>query len=229
MSDKTLRPPRRWRRKMPNDLIDISLSVTARSVVWPGAPRPEIVRRLSMDRGDSVNDSNLFMNVHTGTHIDAPLHHLPDGSGTDGVGLDLMVGEVAVLDLTGAEAIDVSELERVWPDSPGPTRILLKTRNSTYWADGTDGFVRDYVALTPDTSDWLIDRGVVLVGIDYLSVQRFDDPPDIHKTLLGAGVVLLEGLDLGAVAAGRYELLCLPLKLADSDGAPARAILRRLS
>lgn len=213
---------------MPSEWIDISLGISPASVVWPTAPQPSLTRRLSIDKGDSVNDSDLFMNVHTGTHIDAPLHHFQDGVPADQAPLEAMVGEAWVVDLTDCSQIDIPALERVWP-SGGTQRLLCRTGNSRYWQEGRRDFTPDYCALTEETAQWLLDRGVRLVGMDYLSVQRYSDPPTVHRVLLRGGVVLLEGLDLSRASPGRYELLCLPLKLADAEGAPARAVLRRLS
>ena len=180
-----------------------------------------------MDRGDAVNDSDLFMNVHTGTHIDAPLHHLQSANGADSLPLIAMIGEAWVIDVSGFRDVDVTALERAWPVKP-VSRVLLKTRNSQLWQSGHSEFVQDYAALTETTGEWLVTRGIRLVGIDYLSIQRFSDSTMIHKILLGAGVVVLEGLDLSSVVGGRYELLCLPLKLIGADGAPARAVLREI-
>ena len=212
---------------MPTEIIDISLLISHASVVWPSASRPRLTRRLSIDRGDPVNDSDLFMNVHTGTHIDAPLHHFEEGSAADKVPLDSLLGKAWVADLVSAPDITADVLEKAWPQE-GATRILLKTRNSNLWAEQRTDFTPDYSALTKDSAGWLLSRGVRLVGIDYLSVQRFLDPPAVHRLLLGAGVVLLEGLDLSNARAGWYELICLPLKLAGSDGSPARAVLRKV-
>lgn len=210
---------------MGNELIDISVLVSPTSVVWPSVPRPVLTARLSQDRGDPVNDSNLAMNVHTGTHVDAPRHHFNDGPGADRLPLDALVGEAWVADVGDATVIGPDELAQAWPRT-GTRRLLLKTRNSALWTRTPDQFTPEYAALTPEGARWLVSRAVVLVGIDYLSVQRFDDPPDVHRVLLGAGTVIVEGLDLSAAAPGAYELLCLPVKLAGCDGAPARAVLR---
>ena len=213
---------------MPNKVIDISVPISPASVVWPSASKPRLTRRLSMDRGDAVNDSDLFMNVHTGTHIDAPVHHVKEAAGADAVPLDVVIGEAWVIDVSPFQDIDVDALAATWPAKP-VVRVLLKTRNSALWQGEHSNFVENYAALTESTGEWLLSRGVRLVGIDYLSIQRFSDSAAIHKTLLGAGVVILEGLDLSNVTPGRYELLCLPLKLLKADGAPARAVLREIS
>jgi arylformamidase len=208
------------------EMIDISLPISPASVVWPSASKPQLTRRLSIDRGDAVNDTDLFMNVHTGTHIDAPVHHLQHAWGADSAPLDAMIGEAFVIDLSGCQDIDAHALESAWPSNA--TRVLLKTRNSKLWERRHAEFTPGYAALTENTGDWLVSRGVRLIGTDYLSIQRFSDSNRVHKVLLGAGVVILEGLDLSAVNAGRYELLCLPLKLMGADGAPARAVLRKI-
>ncbi len=178
-----------------------------------------------MSEGDLVNDSNLSMNVHTGTHVDAPCHHLPGGAGAEALPLSAMIGEVVVMDVSATPDISPAVLEKEWPLA-GARRVLFKTRNSNAWSRGR--FDENYSALREDTADWLLARQVCLVGIDALSIQRFSDPPTVHRKLLGAGVVLLEGLDLSSASAGRYELLCLPIKLVGADGAPARAVLRRV-
>ena len=213
---------------MPTELIDISLRISPEaSVVWPEAPRPSLTRWKSIRQGDPCNDSHLFMNVHTGTHIDAPLHFLPDGPAADRVPLEAMIGEAWVVDCGDSPAITVPVLEQAWPDG-AVERLLCRTRNSRLWQDGRREFTPDFCALTQETAEWLLAHGVRLVGVDYLSVQRYGDPPTVHQVLLRAGVVLLEGVDLSRVSPGRYELLCLPLKLAEADGAPARAVLRRV-
>lgn len=211
---------------MPTELIDISLSVSPTSVVWPSAPQPQLTRRLAIAQGDTVNDSNLFMNVHTGTHIDAPRHHFEQGYGADRVPLEALVGDAWVVDFTGEQAIEQGLLQRLWPPA-GASRLLCRTRNSQYWENGRRDFTADYCALTADAAAWLVERKIKLLGVDYLSVQQYADSPAVHRILLKAGVVLLEGLNLSQVRPGPYELLCLPLKLADADGAPARAVLRR--
>lgn len=213
---------------MAIELFDISVPVSPMTVVWPRAPQPELERRLSIARGDAVNDSNLFMNVHTGTHIDAPLHHFAGGAASEAVSLAALIGEAWVLDMLEVPEIGPETLARAWPTAP-PVRVLLKTKNSRLWADRGSRFVENYCGLTVAAAEWLLDRRINLVGIDYLSVQRFADPPTVHRLLLSAEVVLLEGLDLSMVAAGRYELLCLPLKLVGAEGAPARAVLRSMS
>ena len=141
--------------------------------------------------------------------------------------METLVGPAVVASLHDVASVTAADLEAL--DLPGDVqRLLLKTRNSDLWANGVNEFRPDFVALTADAADWVVQREMLLIGVDYLSVQRFRDGPQVHVTLLQAGVVILEGLNLSSAPPGKYELVCLPLKLADADGAPARAILRQL-
>jgi arylformamidase len=165
------------------------------------------------------------MNVHSGTHIDAPYHFLPDGKPFPSVPLDSLIGEVHVFHSPVPDCIDVRDLESLCIPSHAE-RVLFRTRNSSLWQEDRPQFHPDYVALTPAAADWVAARGIKLVGIDYLSIQRYSDPtPRTHLALLSAGVVILEGLNLHDVLPGAYLLVCLPLKTGTKDGAPARAVL----
>jgi arylformamidase len=180
----------------------------------------EDARRIA--RGDVCNLSVLVMGSHTGTHVDAPYHFLADGPRLGEVPLDRMVGEALVADLRGRDAVDASALEGV-PLRDGDLLLCL-TDNSRRWE--APEFRRDFTYLTDDAAALLVARGVRAVGMDYLSIERFGSPDfPVHRRLLGAGVFVIEGLDLRGVEAGRYTLVCLPLKFPDLDGAPARAIL----
>jgi arylformamidase len=199
------------------------LTISEDLPVYPGDPTVEIEPVSRISRGDSANVSFLKFGSHTGTHVDSPSHFLEDGITVDRVPLDVLVGECCVWEIASPEAITVADLEsHGLPD--GCTRILFKTSNSTLWAD--DGFRTGFVYLDPDAASWLVDRGVRLVGVDYLSVDRFKSGTHpTHLRLLGSGVIAVEGLDLSRVSEGTYFLVCLPLKIRDGDGAPARAIL----
>jgi arylformamidase len=142
----------------------------------------------------------------------------------DQLPLETLIGPAIVAFLPDAEVITADELRNLHMPA-GVERLLLRTRNSELWAAGVTEFRKDYVALTADAARWLVDRGVRLVAVDYLSVQRYQDGPDVHKILLAAGVIILEGLNLTGVAAGEYELICLPVKIIGAEGAPARAVL----
>jgi arylformamidase len=203
---------------------DVTLTISPDMPVWPGDTPPALVRVDSLAKGDEANTSKITMSVHTGTHVDAPDHFLGNGKTVDQMPLDALLGRAYVLYLPEIEHITARALELA--DIPPRTRrLLFKTRNSEYWAKGVKTFQTDFAALTPDAAQYLVDRNVRLVGVDYLSVAPYHDSTPSHRILLEAGVVVLEGLDLSQVSQGRYTITCLPLKLGGSDGAPARVIL----
>ena len=172
--------------------------------------------------------SRLECDVHVGTHVDAPWHYLEDGNTVEQLPLDVLVGPAIVAYLPGVSAVTTGDLASV--TLPTDTeRLLLRTRNSELWAAEVTEFREDYVALTVDAARWVVDQGIRLVGVDYLSVQRYDDSPLTHQILLKADVIILEGLNLADVQPGAYELVCLPMLLVGAEGAPARAVLRHLS
>lgn len=208
-------------------IYDVTLPVYPGMIVWPGDAGVRLMPTSRMADGDDHNVSELSLGVHTGTHVDAPYHFLADGVTVEQLPLDALVGPAIVAHLPDVAAITAADLEALHPPTE-TQRLLFKTRNSDLWARGEIAFQMDYVALTPDAARWVVERGMRLVGVDYLSVDGFhsQDHP-VHRTLLRAGVVIVEGLDLRGVEAGVYELYCLPLKLAGADGAPARVILIR--
>lgn len=209
---------------MTSAWIDISVPLRSGMVHWPGDREVRIERTLSMERGDSLNLSSVSMSLHTGTHMDAPLHFLAGAAGIDGMPLTATVGPARVLEFPGLAAIDPRQLA-TRAICPGE-RILLKTANSRRcWA--TDEFVADYVHVTPEGAQYLAERGIQALGIDYLSIGAPNAQGDLtHRILLAAGIWIVEGLNLSAVEPGDYELICLPLRIPNADGAPARAILR---
>lgn len=203
---------------------DITLTISPDLVVWPGDPPIQLERVDKLEEGAVSNVSRINMSAHTGTHVDAPFHFLKNGKTAEQLPLKQLMGRAYVLDLPKVDAITREVLEK--SDIPPRTRrVLFKTRNSKLWKEAKGVFQKDYVALEADAAQYLIKRGVKLVGVDYLSVAPFNDVVPTHTTLLKAGVVIVEGLNLSGVSQGRYTLYCLPLKLAKSDGAPARAIL----
>lgn len=207
--------------------IDVSVDVWERLPVWPGTPRVEFQRNFALEAGDEVNDTTLRFSVHTGTHIDAPLHFLRGGKSVDQIPLEVLIGPVYVAEVPAqVEAITVDVLEGLAVPE-GVQRLLLKTRNSLLWGSSIQEFDPNFVALTAEAAQWVVDRGMAVVGIDYLSIQRFADGPETHQILLGAGVVVIEGLNLSQVEPGGYELFCLPLKLKGVEGAPARVVLSK--
>ena len=206
-------------------IYDISLTISPTLPTWPGDPGIELEQVESMDKGANANVTRMNMGVHTGTHVDAPHHFLNDGRTVEQLPLDVLTGPCYVLQLPdGVEAI-TSEVLRRSEITPDMKRILFGTRNSHLWAKGETRFQTDYIAITEDGAEWLVEHGVQLVGVDYLSVAPYEESTPTHEILLKAGVVVVEGLNLSKVMRGFYELYCLPLKIAGSDGAPARAIL----
>lgn len=211
---------RRWRRAVK--IYDLTVPIRPGMPVYPGDPDVEIELWQGIQQGGQANVSLLRMGAHTGTHVDAPSHFYPGARGVDAIPLDVLVGPAVVVELAVPDAIAPGDLQVAMP--PGTQRLLLKTRNSALWE--RTGFQEDFVYLTGEAARWLVDQGVKLVGIDYLSVdQTAASRPEAHLVLLGAGLVVLEGLDLEHVPPGRYTLMCLPLKVQGADGAPARAVL----
>lgn len=206
-------------------IYDISLTISPSLPTWPGDPKLELKQIESMDQGASANVTHISAAVHLGTHVDAPHHFLNDGRTVENLPLDVLTGECYVVQLPdGVEAITAEVLERT-EITHDMKRVLFGTRNSHYWAKGESTFQTDFVAITEDGAEWLVEHNVQLVGVDYLSVAPYDDSVPTHTVLLKAGVVVVEGLNLSKIMRGFYQLYCLPLKIADSDGAPARAIL----
>lgn len=208
-------------------IFDISLPISPGLPVWPGDPPVELELVESMDKGAHANVSRLSAGVHIGTHVDAPHHFLNDGRTVEQLPLDVLIGPCYVTQLPdGVEAITAEALDGMsLPE--GTVRILFGTGNSRFWSRGETEFQEDFVAVTEDGAAWLVDRGIKLVGTDYLSIAPYGDSVPTHTILLQAGVVVIEGLDLSAVPRGFYELYCLPLRLLGAEGAPARAILIR--
>lgn len=205
-------------------LYDISIGVHPGMPVWPGDPPVELTRISAIANGDNANVSRLSCGVHVGTHLDSPLHFVDGGASVESLSLKVLIGRAYVVSLPKADVIDAACLEAA--DIPPRTkRVLFKTRNSALWARGETRFQTDFVAVDESGAQWLVRKGVQLVGVDYLSVAPYKRSKQVHETLLKAGAVVVEGLDLSKVAQGRYTLYCLPLKLVGSDGAPTRAVL----
>jgi arylformamidase len=202
-------------------IIDVSVPIQPGMVTYEGDPQVQLERVVSISAGAAANISRLDFGVHTGTHVDAPLHFIDGAPGTETLPLDVLVGDAYVVDATSLEsALDEEALRGL--DLPDDAeRLLIKTTNSRLWE--LDEFSHDFLRLSGNGARYLIGRGVRLVGIDYLSIGD----EDAHNELLGAGVVPVEGLDLRGVEPGPYRLACLPLRLVGSDGAPARAVLIR--
>jgi arylformamidase len=207
--------------------IDISIRLAPGMPTWPGSHGLRLERSRSFEAGDTENVTRLDMDVHCGTHVEGPLHFINDGQAVDEFALSVFVGHAWVAHLPHARAIGSPELIGAGlPDRI--ERLLIRTGNSAFWADQSHTFRTDFAALTPDASTWIVDRGIRLIGVDYLSVQLFDGDPETHRILMRGGVAILEGLNLSEVAPGDYRLTCLPLRLTGVEAAPARAILEAI-
>lgn len=204
--------------------IDISVTIKPGMVHWPDNPEIKVDKMLDMERGDVCNVSVLSLGSHTGTHMDAPLHFIRNGKSLDKMPLDATIGPCRVIEINDKVAVTVEEIQsaRIKPGE----RILFKTRNSKKsWK--TDNFDEDFIYISKEAAAVLAKAKVQTVGIDYLSVGGFKkDGIETHHALLGAGIWVIEGLNLAKITPGKYELCCLPLKVLNSDGAPARALLR---
>lgn len=206
---------------MPVLWRDISTPVRDGMPVYPGDPPVRITRALAMVRGDPVDVTRLDMPAHTGTHVDAPAHVVPGGAGVDGLALDALIGPCRVATVAAdADGVIGPERLRALALPRGCTRLLLSVR-----APGVADPPHDAPGVTAAGARWLLEAGIALVGVDTMSVAPADDPLPTHRILLEAGVVILEGLDLGGVPDGDHMLVCLPLLMPGADGAPARAVL----
>lgn len=209
---------------MGSEWIDISIALRTGMVRWPGDPPVRIERIRAIEGRYHANVSAITMGSHTGTHMDAPVHFLPRACGVDQLPFSAVIGRARVIEIKDLEVIHPQEL-RLNRVRRGE-RILLKTRNSSR-ARRTSSFLRDFVALSREAAEFLAERRVQTLGIDYLSAGRFErDGAETHRALLAAGIWIIEGLDLSRVKPGPYELICLPLRIEGGDGAPARAILK---
>ena len=204
-------------------IYDISVPIRSGGLVYPGNPEIEITLQQAVAKGAGANVSFIRFGSHTGTHADAARHFFDDGQTVDAIPLERLIGPALLLSFPDdLRAVTAADLQK--HDIKGHTRILLRTRNSALLSQKQ--FVRDYTYLAPDGAQYLVDNGVELVGIDYLSIEQFHSGPHkTHRTLLERSVVILEGLDLSVPAPGEYELICLPLRIEGCDGAPARAVL----
>ena len=206
-------------------IYDITLTISPNMPVWPGDPAVKLTLVASMDQGESVNISHLSFGLHTGTHVDAPHHFLNNHQTVESLSLDVLTGPCYVLHLDDEIATVSADVLEAAALPLGVTRVLFRTRNTHIWTNNITRFQTEFVAVTFDGAEWLVQRGIKLVGVDYLSVAPYNASHPTHETLLKAGVIILEGVNLSDVPQGFYDLYCLPLKVAGSDGAPARTIL----
>ena len=210
---------------IPTRLLDVSVPLRPGMPVYPGNPDFENVPVHRIADGHSSNHSRLVLGTHTGTHVDAPLHFFDGRPGVDQMPLDLLIGRVRVVDVPDRGGITAQRLAAAGLRED--IRVLFRTPNSALW-NTTEGFHTDYSYISEDGARFLVDQGVKVVGVDYLSVEQFKKPgAPAHHVLLGAGVIIIEGLNLSDAEPGNYEMYCLPLKIANGDGAPARVVLKR--
>jgi len=206
--------------------IDASVPISDGMVHWPGDPAVKIKHLSDMDQGDDYTVSHISMMVHTGTHMDAPLHFTKSKTSMDKMPLDATVGKARVIEIHSKDYITPEELrpQRIRKGE----RILFKTRNSKSKWDRKP-FNKKFIPLSIDAARFLAERKIKTLGVDYLSIGEYDgNVVEVHRTILKAGIWVIEGLDLSKIEPGDYEMICLPLKIVKSDGAPARAILRKL-
>ncbi len=205
-------------------LIDVTVPIDSNLATYPGNTpfSLEGIKRLA--NGDSSNVSTLHLSAHAGTHVDAPRHFFDDGEGVESLALEMLCGRTRVVELTTRKGITAEDLAGF--DLREDVRLLLKTANSRLW--GTSDFQEDFIGVTEGAARFLVDRGVKVLGVDYLSVEPYKTPgAPAHHVLLGARTIIIEGLNLRDVEPGTYEMFCLPLAVVGADGAPARVILRR--
>jgi arylformamidase len=205
---------------------DISLNLSADTVRWITSIPFELHERRRISRGDTSNSSAVTMSLHSGTHMDAPFHFVPDGTTIDNLPLDLFIGPALVHEVKAEGYIKAEHVEGIELD--GITRVLFKTRNSELLQRGA--YDPDFVAFSVEAAEAMVAKGVKLVGLDYLSVAHAgEEQVPVHRAFLDRGVALLEGIDLSEIAPGRYELICFPIRIRGADGAPCRAVLRDFS
>jgi arylformamidase len=205
-------------------LLDVSVPLTHALPAYPGNPAFELQPIKRIAEGGSSNVSRLVMGTHSGTHIDAPKHFLDDGIGVDELPLNLLIGRARVVEIPKRGPITAEDLAAAALRED--IRVLLKTPNSSLW--GSDTFHQDYAHVAASGARYLVEQGVKVVGIDYLSIEQFKSGgAPAHRTLLSNGVIIIEGLNLSEAEPGMYEMYCLPLRVAGGDGAPARVVLKR--
>ncbi|HVO94395.1 MAG TPA: cyclase family protein [Terriglobales bacterium] len=206
-------------------IYDISLTLSPQSIRWVTAQPLELIERKRMSRGDTNNSSSIHTSVHAGTHVDAPFHFVPGGMTIESLPLETFIGPARVCAVDAGSHITAADVAKA--GLQGETRVLFKTRNSRLLQKIS--YDPSFMPFSVDGAQALVALGVKLVGLDYLSAAGANEQVPVHRAFLDHGVILLEGVDLSAVPAGRYELFCPPVKLAGSDGSPCRAVLRELA
>jgi arylformamidase len=214
----------------PMPIYDITVPISNELPTWPDDPAVHLTVWRSLSSGDSANVSMLSLGAHTGTHVDAPAHFIEGAAKIEALPLDVLIGEAQVVEVPND--LHVIDEEFVLAHcAPGTTRIVFKTRNSAFWNESEPEFHTDFTYLDLKAAERLVECGIQLVGIDYLSIEKYNAPThETHLALLSHGIVIVEGLNLTDIPAGKYELICLPLRLRSNkgDGAPARVVLRTI-
>jgi arylformamidase len=211
-------------------IYDVTVPLSNELPTWPGDPGIQIRDWLSLAQGDAANVSVLNCGAHTGTHVDAPAHFIDGGAKVESLPLEVLIGEAEVIEVPDSYRVIDEEFVRA-RCAPGTTRVVFKTRNSRFWSEPKPEFHTDFTYLDLAAAERLVQQGAKLIGIDYLSIEKYGQKEhETHHALLSRGVIILEGLNLTNIPAGRYELICLPLRLRSDkgDGAPARVVLRTL-
>ncbi|HVF21839.1 MAG TPA: cyclase family protein [Pyrinomonadaceae bacterium] len=211
----------------PMPIYDLSVPLSSELPIYPGDPGIQISAWSSLDNGDAASVSAVSFGAHTGTHVDAPAHFLQGAKKVEALALEVLIGEAQVIQVPD-DCLAVDEEFLAANCAPGTSRVLFKTRNSALW---TNEFETNFTYLELSAAERLVSLGVKLVGIDYLSIEKFGSKDhEVHRALLASEVIILEGLNFNGVPAGKYELICLPLRLRSKlgDGAPARAVLRTI-
>jgi len=211
-------------------IYDLSVPISSELPTYPGDPRIQISDWSSFNKGDNANVSALSFGAHTGTHVDAPAHFIESAKQVESLDLEVLIGEAEVIEVPD-DRLTIDEAFVAANCPVGTKRILFKTRNSAFWTADKADFRTDFTYLELGAAQWLVAQGVKLVGIDYLSIEKFHSQDhEVHRALLSHEVIILEGLNLAQAPAGKYQLICLPLRLRShlGDGAPARAVLRTL-
>lgn len=207
---------------MRRKIHDITFAVSEEMPSWPGTPAFEKAFDLRIP-ADVANSSTLKINSHLGTHIDAPFHFCAEGQTIDEIPLERFMGEVTVRSILGKNRISAEDLEELVLPADCK-RLLLKTDNAELWKTA-HSFYEDFVALEESAAEWLVQHGFEMIGIDYLSIQKYSDGPEVHQILLESEVLILESLNLTEVGEDDYEIICFPLKIKGAEAAPARIVL----
>ncbi len=206
-------------------IFDVTIPITNSMAVWPGDPPVNNHLVAAIEKGDESNVTAIHMSAHTGTHIDAPRHFVEKGDGIESLRLNTLLGEVEVIEIdSNVVHIDVAALAALNKEQ-WRTRVLFKTRNSSLRLIENQTFDQEFTGLLPEAAEYLINRGVKLVGIDYLSIAPFENGADTHLAFLKNNVIVIEGLNLSDISAGIYDLIALPILMEKADGAPARVLL----